>query len=152
MQPGPGHYETKASKLLVYEDFEWPKLLRENLLKRQRVSIFDLYINHHNLSRETNLRKKNKLDLVTAHIQMSLALTNVHVSNISNGHTSSTESESSTQSESSTDSEKCEDFVLNEVGSDSSYDDVPLSSLVFNSKNAESDSESDLPLSVLRVN
>ena len=137
---------------MVYEDFEWPKLLRENLLKKQRVSILDLYINHHNLSRETNLRKKNKLDLVTAHIQMSLALTNVHVSNISNGHTSSTESESSTQSESSTDSEKCEDFVLNEVGSDSSYDDVPLSSLVFNSKNAESDSESDLPLSVLRVN
>ena len=63
-----------------------------------------------------------------------------------NGHTSSTESESSTNSE------KCEDFVLNEVGSDSSYDDVPLSSLVLNSKNEESDSESDLPLSVLRIN
>ena len=93
------------------------------------------------MSCETNLRKKNKLDLVTAHIQMSLALTNVHVSNISNGHTSSTESESSTQSESSTDSEKCEDFVLNEVGRDSS-DDVPLSSLVLNSKYVESDSDS----------
>ena len=67
---------------MVFKDFDWPKLLRENLLKKQRVSILDLYINHHNLSRETNLRKKNKLDLVTAHIQMSLALTNVHVSNI----------------------------------------------------------------------
>ena len=68
---------------------------------------------------------------------MSLELTSVHVSNISNGHTSSTESESSR------DSEKFEDFVLNEVGSDSSDDDVPLSSLVLNSKNAASNSEND---------
>ena len=135
----------------MYEDFDWPKLLRENLLKK-RFLILDLYINHHNLSRETNLRKKNKLDVVTAHFQMSLASTNVHVSNISNGHTNSTESESSTEPESSTDSEKCEDFVLNEVGSDSPDDDVPRSSLVLNSKNAKSVSESDLPLSVLRVN
>ena len=40
---------------LSYEDVEWEKLLREDLLKKQRVSVLNLYIGHHNLTSEKKL-------------------------------------------------------------------------------------------------
>ena len=40
---------------LSYEDVEWEKLLCEDLLKKQRVSVLNLYIGHHNLTSEKKL-------------------------------------------------------------------------------------------------
>ena len=58
---------------LSYEDVEWEKLLCEDLLKKQRVSVLNLYIGHHNLTSEKKLSKKDKLNVVSAHIQLSAA-------------------------------------------------------------------------------
>lgn len=52
---------------MVHEDVDWPKLVRDNSLAKQGVSIL---LNHHNMFCDTNLRKNNKQDLVTARIQM----------------------------------------------------------------------------------
>ena len=43
---------------LSYEDVEWKKLLREDLLKKQRISVLNLYIGHHNLLLKINCLKK----------------------------------------------------------------------------------------------
>lgn len=133
--------KAEREKNLAYEDVEWEKLLCEDLLKKQRVSILNLYIEHHNLTKE-KLTKRNKLDLVSAHIKLS-ALASVSTAKDSNCSTS----ETSDDLESTKDSES-EDCVLQEVGSDTSHEDnIPLSKLATNNL---SDSDSDVPLSILR--
>ena len=98
-------------------------------------------IEHHNLTKE-KLTKRNKLDLVSAHIKLS-ALASVSTAKDSNCSTS----ETSDDLESTKDSES-EDCVLQEVGSDTSDEDnIPLSKLATNNL---SDSDSDVPLSILR--
>ena len=80
--------KAEREKNLAYEDVEWEKLLCEDLLKKQRVSILNLYIEHHNLTKE-KLTKRNKLDLVSAHIKLS-ALASVSIAKDSNCSTSET--------------------------------------------------------------
>ena len=58
--------KAEREKNLSYENVEWEKLLLEDLLKKQRVR---------HLKR--NLPKKDKLNLVSAHIQLSAAIQSV---------------------------------------------------------------------------
>lgn len=135
--------KAEREKNLAYEDVEWEKLLCEDVLKKQRVSILNLYIEHHNLTKE-KLTKKNKLDLVSAHIKLS-ALGSVSTDKDSN---CSGTSETSDDVEHATENSESDDFVLQEVGSDTSDEDnIPLSKLATNNL---SDSDSDVPLSILR--
>ena len=63
---------------LGYDDLDWEKLMSEGLLRKQKVSILNLYIERHSLTTEKKLAKKRKLDLVSAHIQnLSAALGSV---------------------------------------------------------------------------
>ena len=63
---------------LSYEDVEWEKLLCEDLLKKQRISVLNLYIGHHNLTSEKKLSKKDNLNVMSAHIQLSAAIQCLH--------------------------------------------------------------------------
>ena len=129
---------------MAYEDVEWEKLFREDLLRKKRVSVLNLYIAHHNLTTEKKLTKTSKLDLVSAHIQVSAALGTVSTINDTSDPKSSV-----TSSAPSDDSQTSEDCVLQEVGSDSTdEDDIPLAKLA--SINSSSDSDSNVPLSKLR--
>ena len=128
---------------ISYEDVELAKLLYEDLLRKHRVSVLNLYIESHKLTtaskKKINEKKKPKLDLVSIHIQLSAAIGSVSTGKDTSG------SESRVSS-----SEASEDCDLQEVGSDTSSDDnTPLAKLVSNSW---SDSDSDVPLSVLRQN
>ena len=51
---------------MVYGDVEWVKLFREDLLRKQKVSVLTFYIQDHDLINEKQLNKKSKLHLVSA--------------------------------------------------------------------------------------
>ena len=71
---------SKREYYLTYENVEWGKLLYEDLVRKQRVSVLNLYIESYKLTTEKKenktkqqqqqQEKKNKLDLVPAHIQL----------------------------------------------------------------------------------
>ena len=53
---------------LGYEDVDWEKLMSEGLLRKQKVSILNLYIEHHNLTTEKKLPPKKEARLsVSSH-------------------------------------------------------------------------------------
>ena len=52
----PSERESK----LGYEDVDWEKLMSEGLLRKQKVSILNLYIEHHSLTTEKKLPKKKE--------------------------------------------------------------------------------------------
>ena len=103
--------KAEKEKNLSYEDVEWEKLLREDTLKRQRVSVLSLYIGHHNLTSEKKLSKKDKLNLVSAHIQLSAAMQSVSTRKDASGSEANSSSEASEESS--------EDYVVQEFGSGS---------------------------------
>ena len=103
--------KAEREKNLSYEDVEWEKLLREDTLKRQRVSVLSLYIGHHNLTSEKKLSKKDKLNLVSAHIQLSAAMQSVSTRKDASGSEANSSSEASEESG--------EDYVVQEFGSGS---------------------------------
>ena len=86
------------------------------MLRKQRVSVLNLYIERHNLTTGKRFTKKNKLDLVSAHIQLSAAM--VFTCKDKSGSESSVSSSEATE-----ESEACEDCVLLAVGSGTSDDD-----------------------------
>ena len=93
---------------LTYEDVQWGKLLCEDLLRKQSVSVLNLFIERHKLTTEKKLTKnKDKQANKQAHIQLSAATDSVSTGKDTSG------SESSVSS-----SEASEDCVLQEVGSD----------------------------------
>ena len=124
---------------MTYEDDEWGNSsLIKDLLRKQRVSVLNLYIECHNPTIEKKLTKKkrNKLDLVSANIQLSGAIDSVSTGKDTSGSKSSASSSGAS-----------EDCVLQEVGSDTSDDDnISLPKLASSSC---SDSDSDVSLSVL---
>ena len=128
---------------LSYEDVEWEKLLCEDLLKKQRVSVLNLYIGHHNLTSEKKLSKKDKLNVVSAHIQLSAAIQSVSTRKDTSGSEANSSSEASEESS--------EDYVVQEFGSDSSEDDednnIPLAKLASN--NCDHSDSDNVPLSAL---
>ena len=110
---------------MTCEDVEWGKLLCEDLLRKQRV----LYIERHNLT------TGKKLDLVSAHIQLSAG-----IDSVSTGKDTSTPESSASSSEAN--------CVLQEVGSDTTDDEnIPLAKVASNSW---SDSDNDVTLSIFR--
>ena len=122
---------------MTYEDVELAKLLYEDLLRKQRVSVLNLYIKCHKLTTESKRKftKKYKLDLVSTHIQLSATIGSVSTDKDTSGSESRVGS-----SEAS--------VCSAEVGGDTSYDDnIPCTKLVSNSW---SDSDGDVLLSVLR--
>lgn len=60
----------KESKL-GYEDMEWEKLVSEGLLRKQRVSILNLYIERHSLTPEKKLAKNEARLIVSLHLIVS---------------------------------------------------------------------------------
>ena len=90
---------------------KWDKLLCEDLL----------YIERYKLTTENKLKKKNKLDLVSAHIQLAEA-----TGSISTGKDTSGSELSVSSSEGSEESEAREYCVLQEVWSDTyDNDNIP---------------------------
>ena len=96
--------KTEREKNLSYRDVEWEKLVHGDLLKKQRVW---------HLKR--NYSKKGKLNLVTAHIQLSATIQSVcttkDVSSFGANSSSEAREESSLH------------YVAQKVGSDSSEND-----------------------------
>ena len=133
---------------LGYEDVDWEKLMSEGLLRKQKVSILNLYIERHSLTTEKKLPKKKKLDLVSAHIQLSAALGSVSTikdTSTTDCQSNATSSETSQEQDASSESDHC---VLHEVGTDTSEEgNIPLAHL--HTCNSSSDSDSDVPLSKL---
>ena len=137
--------KAEREKTLVYEDFDWLQLARDDILKRQRASVLDLNVNRHNLSKK-KLSKSQKVAVVTAHIQMCATL------NLGEkDRNKESEAESATTI---TDSNSDEDLVLEEIGRSSSEEDnLPLSVLVSQSRacrGTDGESDSDVPLSTLQ--
>ena len=133
---------------LGYEDVDWEKLVSEGLLRKQKVSILNLYIEHHSLTTEKKLPQKKKLDLVSAHIQLSAALGGTTASTIKDTTDCQSNATSSETSEGQAASSESDDCVLHEVGSDtctSEEDNIPLAHLY----TCNSWSDSDVPLSKL---
>ena len=128
---------------LSYEDVECEKLLCEDLLKKQRVSVLNLYIGHHNLTSEKKLSKKNNLNVMSAHIQLSAAIQSVSTRKDASG---SEANSSSKQVKRIVRTVLCRNLGVN-PSEDDEDDSIPLAKLASNNWN---DSDSDnVPLSAL---
>ena len=96
--------KTEREKNLSYRDVEWEKLVHGDLLKKQRVW---------HLKR--NYSKKGKLNLVTAHIQLSATIQSVCTTKDASSFGANSSSEAR--------EENSLHYVVQKVGSDSSEND-----------------------------
>ena len=99
--------EHKSAK--SFEDYDWPALFQGGLLKKLNVRELNKYINHYHLCQSLNLKKTEKVNLITAHIASSL-LQQPHVDAPGNG---TLDSDSSMDELDSEDSDN--DVVINET-------------------------------------
>ena len=92
-----------------FEDYDWPALIQRGLLKKLNVRELDKYISHYHLCQSINLKKTEKVNLITAHIASSL-LQQPHVDAAGNINL---DSDSSMDELDSEDSDN--DLVMNET-------------------------------------
>ena len=68
--------KSKREGILGYEDAEWKKIISDGLIRKRRVLSLTCILNATVWQLKSNWKKK-KLDLVSAHIQLSAALGSV---------------------------------------------------------------------------
>ena len=92
-----------------FEDYDWPALFQDGLLKKLNVSELNKYLTNYSLCQSLTLKKMEKVNLVTAHIASSLFKQH-HIDATANR---SLDSDSSMDELDSEDSDN--DLVLNET-------------------------------------
>jgi hypothetical protein len=60
--------EKRQQNKKTFEDYDWPVLLKDGLVKKLRVAELDKYLNHFGLCKSLHLKKTEKVKYISAHI------------------------------------------------------------------------------------
>lgn len=113
-------------------DYDWEKLYQEGNLKLLKVKVLDLYLKEKSINVPKKMRKKGKIELITADIARAILSSGAENSNKEAGHDEVDDEDIEKDGEeeedvddlydSEEDSEAEDDLVLGEIGDDSDED------------------------------
>ena len=128
-----------------YQEYEWTKLFEEGELTKLKVKELDKYLIHHNLRKSLNLRKKEKVTLISSHIASSRLQTETPPQPddsdsdsdegvLSESGQSDSDDDTAAASSSSDSSEEDEDETLEQMSHDDGADDENIEAIFTRTK------------------